>query len=309
MIGQIGVGMFHPIGAAFTGQLGRGMSFGRSMAVTIFFTAGMVGSVIGPIVVTRMNQAAGMGSLLWLIPPGLVFAWVLHTATAGVAHRHPHAACGAEAEPEEKRRARLGAVRLLFAAAVLRFGVNNALFYLFARWCHLRIPDDAAMASSATGTIFAVASVGMGVASLAAGRLVKPGREKGPMVVLPIVAAPLVACMGLIDPVGASSSWGMLALAFLTATGYASTAPLAITLAQRLMPGNTGVASSLMMGGAWTLSSGFPFLALAAIGLGERVTGNGGLWAGFVLMALLLLLNGAVSVLLPSRLLRETAHN
>lgn len=309
VIGQVGVGMFHPIGAAITGQLGRGMSFGRSMAVTMFFTAGMVGSVLGPIVVTRMNQAAGMTSLLWLIPPGVLFAWVLHRATSGVAHRHAQSVRRADAEPPEMKRARVGAVRLLFAAAVLRFGVNNALFYLFARWCSIRIQDDPARASSATGTIFALASVGMGVASLAAGRLIRPGDEKRAMVALPVLASPLIALMGLMNPSASWSQWGMWVLAFVTAAGYAATAPLAITLAQRLMPGNTGVASSLMMGGAWTLSSGFPFLALGAISLGERITGNGGLWAGFLLMAFLLAANGALSTFLPDRLLRATAEH
>lgn len=318
VVGQIGVGMFHPIGAALAGQIGRGLSFGRSMAVTLFFTAGMLGSVLGPVLVTRMNERFGMTSLAWLIPFGLIFALVLHRGTRGVAHRQPRHA-SAEPIAPEKLRACASAVRLLFAAAVLRFGVNNALFFLFSQWCDQRIPDDAAKASSATGGVFAVASIGMGVASLVAGRTVRPGSEKGPMVVLPLVASPLVAAMGFVDP---GASWTMplmMGLAFITASGYAATAPLAITLAQRLMPGKTGVASSLMMGGAWTVSSGFPFLALFAISLGNGKAHAGApapasgdhvsLLAGFVLMAVLLALNGVMSMMLPSKLLKETAEH
>lgn len=299
VVGTVGVGMFHPIGAALTGQLGRGMAMGRSMAVTLFFTAGMVGSVIGPVVATRMNAWFGMDSLVWLILPAAAFAVVVHLASRHVAHRHALVTAKAP-ETAAERRVRVGAVWTLFTAAVLRFGVNNALFFLLALWCKARITGDATRAASLTGVLFATMSLGMGVAAMAAGRKVRTGHEKGVMVALPLIMAPLIGLMGMVDPAGTSAVWLMGALAFATAAGYASAAPLAISVAQRLMPGSTGMASSLMMGGAWAVSAVFPYLTNWAMGYG-------GLSAGYWLLAGFLALNGLLSMRLPSRLLRETA--
>lgn len=301
VVGTIGVGMFHPIGAALTGQLGRGMAFGRSMAVTLFFVAGMVGSVIGPILVTRMNERLGMRSLLWLIPPALVFAFFIRRASSRVPHRHS-LTTRAEPETREQTRARHGAIATLFIAAVLRFGVNNALFFLYALWCKERIAGDAARASSASGVLFAATSVGMGVSALLAGRMVRSGEEKGPMVWIPLAASPLILAMGFFPPESAWTYGGMIAMAFVAAGGFAAAAPLAISAAQRLMPGATGMASSLMMGGAWATSAAFPFLASWAIS-------GGGLPAGFAVMAGLLAMNGVVSMLVPRALLRSSAHH
>lgn len=301
VIGMIGVGMFHPIGAALSGHLGRGLSMGRSMAVTLFFTAGMVGSVVGPVLVTRMNEKAGLTSLMWLLAPGLVFAWFLHLVSRRVPHRHS-LVTAAVAEAPERRAARRRAVQLLFWAAVMRFGVNTGLFYLFAMWANARIVDDANRAASLSGVLFAMGSVGMGVAATIAGWRVTPGREKTPMIVCPLAAVPLIGLMAFTPP---GEAWGyvvMAALVFLSAAGYAAAAPLAISAAQRLMPGNTGVASSLMMGGAWTLSAFFPFLAGWAIDAG-------GLRLAFLVMAAFLALNAALAALLPRDLLRETAHH
>lgn len=299
IVGTTGVGMFHPVGAALTGQLGRGMAMGRSMAVTLFFTAGMVGSVIGPLVATRMNAQFGMRSLVWLIAPAALFALVTHLSSRRVAHRHSLVTEKAVESPEQ-RRVRVGAVRTLFVAAVLRFGVNNALFFLLALWCKARIVGDATRASSLTGVMFAVTSVGMGVAAMTAGRRVRAGHEKRTMVVLPLMAAPFIAMMGWVDPTSPAGAWVLGGLAFATAAGYASAAPLAISVAQRLMPGSTGMASSLMMGGAWAISAVFPYMTNWAMGFG-------GLKAGYALMGAVLAVNGLLSMRLPSRLLRETA--
>lgn len=299
VIGTTGVGMFHPIGAALTGQLGRGMAMGRSMAVTLFFTAGMLGSVVGPVIATRLNAMFGMESLIWLIAPAAAFALVTLFASRRVAHRHALVTEKAEESPE-RRRTRRAAVQTLFWAAVLRFGVNNALFFLLALWCKARIAGDATRASSLTGVLFAVTSIGMGVAAMTAGRFVRAGHEKAVMVALPLLAAPLIGAMGFVDPVSSSGVWLIGALAFVTAAGYASAAPLAISVAQRLMPGSTGMASSLMMGGAWAISAVFPYATNWAMT-------RGGLPAGYALMGVVLAINGALSALLPSRLLRETA--
>lgn len=307
VVGMIGVGMFHPIGAALSGHLGRGLRLGRSMAVTIFFTAGMVGSVLGPVIVTRMNEAGGLSTLVWLIAPGLLFAVVLHAASARVPHRHSLVTEVRE-EPPALRATRRRAVQLLFWAAVMRFGVNTGLFYLFAMWAKERIPTDANEAASLNGVLFAAGSMGMGVAATLAGWKVRAGREKNPMVWLPVLGVPLIVLMAFTP---AQAPWGyavMLALVATSAAGYAASAPLAISLAQRLMPGNTGVASSLMMGGAWTLSAFFPFLAGWAVDAGEAL-GVGGLRLAFCVMAVFLALNAWLASRLPRALLRDTAHN
>ncbi|MHC5115380.1 MAG: MFS transporter, partial [Planctomycetota bacterium] len=72
-VGMLGVGAFHPVAAASVGQMaGRR----RSMGVTMFFVAGMVGAALGPIISTRVTaiEPDGFALLRWAMIPGLITA-------------------------------------------------------------------------------------------------------------------------------------------------------------------------------------------------------------------------------------------
>lgn len=302
-LGMIGSGIFHPTGAASMGQMaGRR----RSLGIGVFHVAGMIGGIIGVILVTRitgLQSHDGFALLRWLMIPGVLLAVALHLAIRRMPHRH-HAHRAAHIDATESRQ-RWRAVWLLFAANAIRFTVNMILVYLFVRWAQMRVVEwwpklsgDAIAAAAAPiiGNLNAFLMVGMAIGGVSAGSLVKQGREKGPMVWIAIVVAPAIA---LFPFVGLHMAY---LLAVLCGLGFAGMIPITISLAQRLLPHRTSLASGLMLGGAWTLAFIGPRAAewcLSTLGLSQAAT--------FALTAGLLAASGIVCMGLDRSMLRRVA--
>lgn len=263
-VGMVGVGVFHPVGASTMGQAAEAARPGsRSMAITFFFIAGMIGGILGAILSPRIT-ALGSGFLflaLFMIP-GVILAFVLHASIRAVPHRH-HAHRDVQFEPHDSR-ARWFAVVILYCANAMRFTVNMALVYLAIRYAesivaqanpHMQREAVASAAAPLAGNIQAMMIVGMAVGGLATGLLVRAGREKRPLVLIPILAAPLIVLMPRFSIVVAHVT------AIAAGVGYASLVPVTLGLAQRLLPHRTMLASGLMLGGAWAVAILGPRLA------------------------------------------------
>jgi len=324
IVGMIGIGVYHPIGSALAGTLGasalakpNGRRSARSLGISIFFTAGMIGGFAGPLVANGFNLRAdgvlGVAGMRWLgvmMVPGLLLAGAIWLATRHVQHRAPSPR--AEAGPledalvsESERRRRRTGVTLLTICNALRFTTNIALFYLFARLAEVRIPDAPDLASALHGHALSASQLGMGVTGLLAGWFVTAGRERGPMLLSSLLATPAILLMPWLE------GWGLLAAAFVAAVGYFGVIPISIALAQRLLPHATGAAGSLMMGIGWAISALGPVYARAIEQWVGQATGDEALAlrAAFFGVAGLILLSGLLSLLLSPSLLRETAHN
>lgn len=251
-LAAIGIGMFHPIGAATIGHLWQTR---RTSAISVFFVAGMVGGVMGAMAWPRvLKLPMGFQLLPLLVAPMLVLAVSLHRGFAGLKPLHGHATgLSTTSSPNTP----WTMVAVLYVAAVLRFCVNMALTYLFVRWVQMHVAAqhtdwgmEAVARASATrvGNLNASMLVGMAIGGMSAGILIRPGKEKWPMVWVPLVFAPMIALFPFL-PLEA----GYL-LAIAAGVGFAAMIPVTIALAQQLMPRQTNLASSLMMGGAWTVA-------------------------------------------------------
>lgn len=300
-IATAGIGAFHPVGASAMGQIsGRR----RSIGVAVFFTGGMVGSTLGSLLVPAMNEAWGLRSLVWFIVPGVLGALALWVAIGSIPHRHVEADTRAAAlSPSEVQR-RWWSVGVLYAGNILRFTVNQAIVVLVVRWAEAATLSAAGSTEFTTalresssilnGRMQAAMTIGMGVGGLLGGTLVRPGREKRVLIGSAVIGVPAIVLFPLAGP------WAAVALAMLAGVGFASATPVSIAVAQRLLPHRTSFASSLMMGGAWVFAASGPLLAQGFI---EML----GLAGAFIAVAAMLALSGAATVLLSSRLLRETA--
>lgn len=321
-IGASGIGAFHPVSAAAVGQLaGRH----RSRFVAAFFLAGMMGGVAGntlmPVLVNQISMAAsttdtpditaGLHALLWLLIPGLlavgVLAWAIHAVSHRAHNAREHHASLSNAE----RTLRWRAVWILYAGNVMRFMVNMALVYLIVEWAtqlavtraDTGISSEALglMASGLNGPLQGAQQIGMGIGGLTLGMLLPVRYEKIAFCLIPWIGAIAIACLPL---VGALPDAAVMPVAFgvtvLAGVGFGSLIPVSISLAQRLLPHRTSLASGMMMGGAWMVAF-----------LGPQFAGAMQTWFGldraFLATGLLLCSASILAFFLPSELLRCSA--
>ena len=329
--GVLGVGAFHPASASAVGQLAGKK---RSAMLSVFFLFGMLGGVLGNVLSPQYVHLAGslsglegdaaidagLHALIWFIPPGLaaaaLLAWAIHKAPHrdGSAHDH-HSSL-----PRDEQRRRWHALWLLYACNVIRTIVNLMLVYLTVEWTERLVATRAGtatldvalgqQASELNGPMQGSMQIGMGVGALALGFLLPRKLEKTAFVVIPIMGAVAVAFIPYTDALlgdGPDAGYlpvlipaGLLTIA--AGVGFGSLIPVSLSLAQRLIPHRTALASGLMLGGAWCVALVGPFIA-RAIHAGD----DANLERAFLVGGGVLLLASALAATLPGKLLREVA--
>jgi MFS family permease len=349
-VGAMGIGAFHPPASATVGQLGGDK---RSMYVAVFFLAGMVGGIVGnvftPTFVGWMTpdavqvedaSRAGLLSIRWFIPVGLVAAFFLARAIHGSGHRHHDAHAHQDRWDKSERRARWFAVWVMYACNVLRFTVNMSLMYLFTEWASqyvLEVHQVGVLnetlgieASRVNGMLQASMQIGMGGAGLTLGFVLAVRYEKAMFVVLPMLGALSIAAIPSLTAMDLETGrWAVMGAAILSGIGFGAVIPVSLSLAQRLLPHRTSLVSGLMLGGAWMLSflgpmgaevvqnglvskPNVPGFVIDAVGMlpesfGERVMSGFGLDAAFMVTAALLAVAGCIAIFLPQKLIVRSA--
>ena len=308
VIGMIGVGMFHPVAASVIGQISPQQ---RSLAVSLFFVCGMIGGVSGSILAPAIinGQVAFLPSLIALIPFGLTIAIAIQILIRGIQHKQsrPIASYGKRGVAEPKQfHTPTATILLLYISSAIRFFVNVSLLYLFTRWATesvqvntVGLSDDAMsdLASTVNGRLNAMMIVGMGFGGLVAGMTVPQGREKLPLILVPIVFAPAIAIYPFVD-----NNAIRYLLSFLAGIGFSAMVPVTVALAQRLLPFRTSFASGLMLGGAWAVSAlGPPFASWLVTSFG--------LSQAFVAVAAVLMFSGVVAIFVPNHLIKQSADS
>jgi FSR family fosmidomycin resistance protein-like MFS transporter len=319
-VSTIGIGAFHPVAAAAVGQLsGRK----RSLGLAVFFLAGMLGGVTGNTLSPEwvklfghtaqgMSVDAGLRSLGWLALAGVAGFLAITWAIRSIPHRahdghERHMTLSAAA-----KRSRWFAVGVLYVANALRFVVNMALVKLYVAWAAAHTLRQAGVvdmsdelsvkASTLNGYLQGAMQVGMGGAGITAGFLLTARHEKKALILVPAIGALAVGAFPYVSAMGGelAAPWIGLGLAIAAGMGFGGMIPVTLSLSQRLLPHRTGLASGLMLGGAWVWGALGPF---AASGLRDGL----GLRGAFVAIGGVLLAAGLVAGVLPSRTLNDAA--
>jgi MFS transporter, FSR family, fosmidomycin resistance protein len=146
------------------------------------------------------------------------------------------------------------------------------------------------LATTINGPLQAAMQAGMGIGGLLLGLLLARHHERGLLIGVPLAGAAAVACF----PLGHDHRLIELLLALLGGVGFAGTLPITIAMAQRLLPHRTGLASGLMMGGAWGLAGVGPIAV-------QKLVPVVGMQGTFWVTASLLGLSGVLGMVAPLR--------
>ncbi|HKQ79596.1 MAG TPA: MFS transporter, partial [Blastocatellia bacterium] len=239
IIGGVGVGMFHPQGAALVSRAtsADGMGKRQGMVMSVFSSSGTVGYALGPLLVAMVVNRYGFENS-WYTAIWGVAIWVVLFRYCPPLERRSNA----EGAPPltDALRAAWAPLTLIYFAVVLRSAVAVSIqtYWPFA----LR---SSGMTEMEYGSVLAGFLFFGGVGGFFGGMLADwLGARRVSMVAM-LIAAPLL--------LGAFSTSGMLSNILLMAGGTVLNLPIPISvvMAQRLVPGGASTVSALMMGFAW----------------------------------------------------------
>jgi len=239
IVGGVGVGMFHPQGAALVSRAASSDGLGRSqgMVMSVFSSAGTVGYALGPLLVAMAVNRYGLENSWYTAIWGVAFCVIMFRYCPPLERRSK-----AEGAPAltDALRAAWAPLTLLYFAVVLRSAVSVSVqtYWPFAL-------KSAGMTEMEYGSVLAGFLFFGGVGGFFGGMLAdRLGARRVSMVAM-LIAAPLLFA--------AFSTSGTLSNVLLMAGGAVLNLPIPISvvMAQRLVPGGASTVSALMMGFAW----------------------------------------------------------
>lgn len=283
-LSMLGAGIYHPVAAAAAGDL---VGFRRSLGISGFFIAGMLGQTLGSVVAGRTAGRMESVGMLWeILLIGAIISGICYHSTPSPRRRK---FARSVASPPAGEKIRLLPIVMLYICAAMRFTVNMAIVFLYGRW-----GDEIAMklsssteprviAAGIAGELQAATTFGMAIGGLAAGVMVRSGREKWPLVLVPLLASPAIWLLP------ETSGLIRYLLATCAGFGFAAMIPVGISVMQHLLPNHVAFASGLMLGGAWSIAVVGPPLA-------NYILHYFGLKIAFASVASLLALSGLILV-------------
>jgi MFS family permease len=207
-----------------------------------------------------------MPGLVILMGPGLAMAGVLAWGIHSIPHRHATAHADHAALPARERTRRWIEIGLLYTTNAIRFTVNMMLVQLVIRWTEAWVLAHSGgegltdalrvKAAAINGPLQSAMSIGIAIASLLLGWFGAARLEKRLLIMVPLLGAAAIALFPL-----SSAVWIAFSLSIIAGVGYQGVVPITITMAQRLVPHRTSLASGLMLGGAWTVAAAGPPVA------------------------------------------------
>ncbi len=251
IVGGMGSASFHPPGAALSGAAGEGKGSGARMSAFAF--GGLFGFAVGPLAIVGLVAVVGLSGMWIAMIPAIVVCAVLFKVLPA---DRPHPDAAPPPRPLELVRTLRGPLGVIFGISVLS-GFIQRMFMTLSPIISFR--DGV---SEATGAlILSVYLAGQAIGTLVGGILT----DRMDRVYL------LAGLTGLAIPAHFFAFWlpagSPLMLLSAGVAGCLNLAlmPLAVVLAQEILPHSKGVGSAIVMGLAWSAASvgviGFGFVA------------------------------------------------
>jgi FSR family fosmidomycin resistance protein-like MFS transporter len=239
MAGGIGIGSFHPQGAALAAAASGDR---RRIGMAVFSATGTVGFAFGPLAISLVVDAYGLDKTYYFVALGILMSAVLYRVC-------PH--LPAPTRPDENApkikwqlfaalRVALRPLLLLYLITVIRSGLqvttNNYLPFLLR---------ESGFDVTGTGGVITTFLLLGGIGGLAGGFMAERVSGRAVTMYSGLLSGPLM--------VAAFLTTGPASIVLLALGGFMllSTLPVNVAMAQELVPGQTSTVSALMMGAAW----------------------------------------------------------
>ncbi len=242
VIGGIGVGAFHPQGAALVSRMASdpgsdGIGKHQGMVMSVFSSAGTVGYALGPIMIASAVSLFGLENSWYTMGWGVAM-WAMMFRYCPPLEKIEKA----ENAPSlsQTLRSVWGPLTLLYFAVVLRSAVSVSVttFLPFAL-------QSSGLTDTERSWVLAGFILFGGIGGFFGGALADRFGARRVTLAAMLLATPLL--------VGAFMTQGMPSYLLLMAGGTMLNLPIpvSVVMAQRLVPGGASTVSALMMGFAW----------------------------------------------------------
>jgi MFS transporter, FSR family, fosmidomycin resistance protein len=239
VIGGIGVGAFHPQGAALVSRAAStdGMSKHQGMVMSVFSSSGTVGYALGPILIAAVVSQFGLEHSWYAMAWGMAM-WVLMYFYCPPLERVERKA----GTPHLKDALQVvwKPLTMLYFAVVLRSAVAVSVqtFLPFAL-------QSSGLTDNERSWVLAGFILFGGIGGFFGGALADRLGARRVTIIAMLLATPLL--------LASFSTQGMPSYLLLMAGGTALNLPIpiAVVMAQRLVPGGASTVSALVMGFAW----------------------------------------------------------
>jgi FSR family fosmidomycin resistance protein-like MFS transporter len=237
----IGVGAYHPQGAALASRAARG----RGLAMSTFTVGGNIGFGLAPLLGALYFKCFGLERFYLAAAPGLVFAaamfWLLRRSNNELlaVHHQSHSGSG--------RRGNYVALALLTGTVSVRAAAQIATSTFLPFLLRERIAGGPLSETDLAGLSLALFLLANAVSGPIGGHLSDRIGRKAVMLIS-LTAAPFVFSGALLLP----GYWMVIGLA---AGGFVLMLPhpANVVMAQEYAPANVGVAASMITGLAWSI--------------------------------------------------------
>jgi FSR family fosmidomycin resistance protein-like MFS transporter len=279
-VAGLGVGAYHPEAARFANYVSGDR---RASGMSLFAVGGNAGFAVGPMLVTPLVLAFGLGGTALLVVPALVVAVVLAVEMPRLRSfaptGDPSAATGTAAPTQPDR---WGPFAHVASIAAWRSAVYFGLQAFVPAFLIFRLGSSEAVANVGLTVLLVAGALGTLTGGVVADRVGRRPVLVGSMALLgPLVLLLLVT--------GTVTSFVLLAVIGFVGIGTFSTT---VVLGQEYLPNRVGVASGVTLGAA------IGFGGVAAALLGQVADGIGLNWV-MALIAVLALPGLVSAVLLP----------
>jgi FSR family fosmidomycin resistance protein-like MFS transporter len=239
ILGGVGVGMFHPQGAALVSRAASADSLGRhqGMVMSVFSSAGTVGYALGPLLVALVVNRYGLANSWYTAIWGVGFWVVLFRYCPSLEQRGVKE--GVHSLGDALRVA-WAPLTLLYFAVVFRSAVSVSVqtYWPFAL-------KSAGMTELEYGSVLAGFLFFGGLGGFFGGALADRLGARRVSLVAMLLATPL-----LLAAFSTSGTWSNVLL-MAGGTVLNLPIPVSVVMAQRLVPAGASTVSALMMGFAW----------------------------------------------------------
>ena len=252
----IGSGAYHPLGATNAAAISEERH--QNTALSFYTVGGTSGYALGPLVAVGLLALFGPRGTGFLVIPGAIAASLLMMQMPRVERARAARAAGRQREMRDAGKPRWGALARVIGVVMLRSWVFLAVLQFVPVWY-----EEQGYSRGFYGPLVTTIILAGAVGTLAGGALAdRVGQRRVILLSMVLTIPALVLFVGVPGP---------LAFVFGALFGIICDSSLSVTLvvAQRLLPGRTGMASGVILGlGFITGGVGVPITGLVADAIG-----------------------------------------